>query len=1814
MNKKSILISSICGIVGVLIIAIFIFNFNSEKKEELSLGDTTTSCKWKFDSDTGWRQGVCTSYGTTPSIKPTDGSSNTPDAIYLYCQEYKTMEECNDHLSSVDKCYRVITYKNECTTTEEPIKVTNIRVSINNPSAVVEVGKSYNLNAEISPSNADDKSVTWSSSNSNIVIVNQSGGIQVKNPGNVVITATAKDGSQIKGSITLNSSCSGNTTEYNGQCVSCSAGEYFDYDVSKKCTPCPKGTYTSTSNVSTQCTSCTGNTYQDLTGQTSCKTCEGTVSSNNTSCTIERCYCSSDCSSCIWSSSQTSTYNREVAATSEDDCKKKIVCYEGYKKSSDGKSCEKCGTGKYCENGTEYNCPEGYYCENGRKTICPKDSYCPSGSSQAISCSTGKSNQFGEWITSGTGKTNQDACVLSCPAGRYPAVNSECNLCESGWYCPGGTVGPFQCSDNKTSSQGAKSEYECYDVNKRHCYCNSTTTACSWQDTGGGAYTIARTDVNTEFECFNLPASKCAENNQILDNGTCVNCPSGKYYNNGRCDTCPAGNYCINGQKTICPKDSYCPSGSSQAISCSTGKSTQVGEWITSGTGKTNQNACLLSCPAGSYVPNGGTECITCKGGKYCEGGTQADEPCPNYYTSDSGAKSKMSCYIDVQAGYGIEVAMGDKSQCSGNTYYPNTRRIYYGNTSKCINCNGMVDNNNLTCSTHVYVVGVIVDIKNVTLNKGESVTITEEVLPSDATDKSVSWTSSDPKVAIVNNGEITAVGGGIATITVKTNDRNKTATVNVRVNCAKGAYFDDEQGVCKECNDRYYCPDGKKKIQCPRGYGYADPGATSELQCYTKVEAGKFVPYPKAEKIDCPVGTYNNELSVDVYYGNATTCTRCPEDTYYNSSSPGAVNSGVCQPCPNGKSSPSGSVSIDKCVSTTVNVTGISVNPNSVILNKGDNATITETVTPSNATNKNVSWTSSRPGVATVTNNGIITAVGGGTATISAVTEDGGKNASVSVTVACDKGSYLKDGSCTPCGVNGVYCPDGINQKKCPQYYNYSDSKSVDITHCYLYTIDGNDGLYVPSPAAAPQKCPAGTYAYKDKVYYGTSNSCTKCPANTYSSIIGATSVDVCVPCLDDKVSPPGSTSKNQCIIKTSVVNVTSISLIPKNSTINVGQTVAMEAKISPENATNKNIKWSSSNLDVATVNENTGFVTSHKEGVATITATSQDGSNISATATITVQKSNLSITCPEIAFVNTNFNCSISSGTIMGAVTSSDSSVAKVLITGSSTFTASAVKTGKVSFRALINGQTVESNIVTINEISLSKITGNDVIAIAADVGSVTGSYGAFNSNNASVEVNWSARGSDVTYTPYTLATSFRATFKHQGSPSASSCPIVTSGTVKATQGNNNKTLSVKVYSYCEWKEIEESNKGPFDSQIGATRDSMKYVVGCDAYEGWYQESGKWYYVNHYNRCCGSTQVVIPEEEYCYIKRGKDTPNAYCYGTTTDCNGYTEKISNINNKESCDEVAACYKNSQGKYVFGKYSGQSGYTYYGKTCPSSTVTYACYANAEKIEDATIVSWATGSSNAYPYLIKGVSEKNCQASACYANSDKTRYVWSTTKPSGYVRVEEINSRSLCKPENEACYLDSNGNYTWGRYAKIDGYTIITSIKNKSECKKPDLTYACYVKDDDYVWSTSKPSGYTLLSKITNPKECVKPEEAACYLHNNEYIWGKYASISGYSLVESIKERAYCVKPTEACYLSPNLKYVWGDYSSDKKYQLIDNITNRDDCITTYVTPESGANISKIILIGILVFGVFGMIFVYQGYNKKKNKMKRVYYS
>jgi O-glycosyl hydrolase len=95
-----------------------------------------------------------------------------------------------------------------------------------------------------------------------------------------------------------------------------------------------------------------------------------------------------------------------------------------------------------------------------------------------------------------------------------------------------------------------------------------------------------------------------------------------------------------------------------------------------------------------------------------------------------------------------------------------------------------------------------------------------------------------------------------------------------------------------------------------------------------------------------------------------------------------------------------SSAVTFNWSTGPAVAVTGVSINPTSVTVAANNTSQLTAIVVPANATNKNVSWSSSNTSVATVNSNGLVSGITAGTATITVTTQDGNKTATSAITV----------------------------------------------------------------------------------------------------------------------------------------------------------------------------------------------------------------------------------------------------------------------------------------------------------------------------------------------------------------------------------------------------------------------------------------------------------------------------------------------------------------------------------------------------------------------------------------------------------------------------------------------------------------------------------------------------------------------------------------------------------------------------------------------------------------------------------------------
>ena len=256
-----------------------------------------------------------------------------------------------------------------------------------------------------------------------------------------------------------------------------------------------------------------------------------------------------------------------------------------------------------------------------------------------------------------------------------------------------------------------------------------------------------------------------------------------------------------------------------------------------------------------------------------------------------------------------------------------------------------------------VPVTGVQLSPTSTSLVVGESINLTATVLPSDATDKSVTWASTNPSVATVsNNGKVTAVAAGEASIFVITTDGGKTASCTITVTSSSSSIAVESVLLDKT---QLNLNIGEESILTAT---VSPDNATNKSVTWTSTN-------PSVATVD------NNGKVSAVAVGDAIIIVVTAD----------GGKTATCTVTVTNPAVPVQSVSLDK---TTLD------------LNIGENATLVATVLPENADNKTVTWSSSNTAVATVDATGKVTAVAAGEAVITVTTADGNKTATCTVKV----------------------------------------------------------------------------------------------------------------------------------------------------------------------------------------------------------------------------------------------------------------------------------------------------------------------------------------------------------------------------------------------------------------------------------------------------------------------------------------------------------------------------------------------------------------------------------------------------------------------------------------------------------------------------------------------------------------------------------------------------------------------------------------------------------------------------------------------
>ncbi|MCQ2094308.1 MAG: Ig-like domain-containing protein, partial [Bacteroidaceae bacterium] len=260
-----------------------------------------------------------------------------------------------------------------------------------------------------------------------------------------------------------------------------------------------------------------------------------------------------------------------------------------------------------------------------------------------------------------------------------------------------------------------------------------------------------------------------------------------------------------------------------------------------------------------------------------------------------------------------------------------------------------------------------------------------------------------------------------------------------------------------------------------------------------------------------------------------------------------------------------------------TVLASSISLNKTTAEMFVDDNLTLSATISPTNATNKEVEWLSSDNSIATVDENGIVKAINAGTVTITATTTDV-SNLSASCTIT----------------VKGILV----------------NALSFDTESAELVIGESISIVPIVLPDNATDK----------SIEWSSSDNSV---AKVSDGVVTAVSQGDAV--ITAKTTD-GSNLSASCNIKVMPIYVSSVSLNKGSIDLLVEENATITATVYPSNASNPALVWSSSNENAATVDD--GKVTAIGEGTATITARTVDGSDLSACCTVNVSRHSQSIT----------------------------------------------------------------------------------------------------------------------------------------------------------------------------------------------------------------------------------------------------------------------------------------------------------------------------------------------------------------------------------------------------------------------------------------------------------------------------------------------------------------------------------------------------------------------------------------------------------
>ena len=426
---------------------------------------------------------------------------------------------------------------------------------------------------------------------------------------------------------------------------------------------------------------------------------------------------------------------------------------------------------------------------------------------------------------------------------------------------------------------------------------------------------------------------------------------------------------------------------------------------------------------------------------------------------------------------------------------------------------------------THVVMVSKVdIDMDDAVMEVGDNVQFTATVLPEDASNSTVKWSSSKPEVAeVTEDGEVKALSVGTAVIK---------------------AVAADGSGASDSCRVTVKLKKAEK-VTIDRAEVEIEIASVCKLNATVEPEytADRSVTW---ESSDSRVATVDAEGTVTAVSVGTATVTATTND---------------------------GTGLFASCAITVIpkRVKSISLDCEELTLKRGTSERLTVTVLPEDAGDRSVTWTSSDERIVTVDTEGVVTAVSAGTATVTATTNDGTDlTASCVVTV-------------TP---------------------KLAESISLDCEELTLKRGASERLTATVYPATADDRSVRWTSSDEDVATVDA------------EGIVTAVSVGIATV---TAATNDGTDLSASCVVTVTPKLAESISLDREELTLERGASECLTATVLPSYADNCSVTWASSDEDVATVDAG-GIVTAISAGTATVTATTNDGTDLSASCIVTV------------------------------------------------------------------------------------------------------------------------------------------------------------------------------------------------------------------------------------------------------------------------------------------------------------------------------------------------------------------------------------------------------------------------------------------------------------------------------------------------------------------------------------------------------------------------------------------------------------------